>query len=65
MLAESLQGHLLGKLFAIFCRRKNGDDVTVRYRGVHQNTRRINMRHDGHEIQSLMGRRFFHLERIG
>ena len=42
----------------------HGDDVAVGDRGMHQNAGGRDMRHNGHQVQCLMGRSFLHLQRI-
>ena len=39
--------------------------MTVRHGRMHQNTGRLNVRHDGHQVDCLMRGRLFHLQRIG
>ena len=51
-------------LLTVLSGGENGDDVSVGDRRMDQNARCVDVRHDGHEVDGLMGRRLFHLQSV-
>ena len=62
MFAECFERLFFGYLF--LSRRDNRNDVAVRNGRMNQNTRRLNVRHNGHQVDRLVRRRFIDLQRV-